>query len=165
MPKIVHVSLKDIRTFIGKYHGEEQDYQNNTPSVTSKALQMFKENKSRIDVAIALNLQAEDAVTLFEDYLSLINFDRLMTIYKDLGNDAYLLYCLFHHLKWEGIATKDGISNFLDMAGRLIRLDEELLKLCEQLGRLNDKKSRDRKNIKVDSSLLRYLRSISSNNF
>ncbi len=138
--KIAHISLKDIGTIIRKYNGEDQAYQNNTPSVTSKAFQMFRENKSRVDVAIALNLHAEDVVTLFEDYLSLLNLDRLMTIYKDLGNDIYLLYYLFHNLKWEGISTKNAISRFADMAGKLARLDEEELEICERIGKLNSKK-------------------------
>ncbi len=50
---------------------------------------MFKENKSRVEVAIALNLEADDVVTLYEDYLKLLNFDRLISIYKDLGDDIY----------------------------------------------------------------------------
>ena len=54
--KTAHVSLKDIGTIIRKYNGEEYEYQNRSPLVTSKAFQMFKEGKSRVDVAIALNL-------------------------------------------------------------------------------------------------------------
>ncbi len=101
---------------------------------------MFKENKSRVDVAIALNLEADDVVTLYEDYLKLLNFDKLISIYKDLGNDTYLLDHLFHEMKWEGIATKNKISRFVEMAGRITRLDEEELKICEQIGKLNSKK-------------------------
>ena len=101
---------------------------------------MFKENKNRVDVAIALNLEADDVVTLYEDYLKLLNFDRLITIYKDLGDGIYLLDYLFHHMKCEGIATKQAISRFIEMVGRLTRLDEEELKICEQIGKLNSKK-------------------------
>lgn len=107
--KIAHVSLKDIGLIIRKFTGEESEYQDKPLSVTSKAFIMFKENKSRVDVAIALNLNAEDVVTLFEDYLSLLNLDKLMTIYKELGDGVYLLDYLFHHMKYEGIATKDTI--------------------------------------------------------
>jgi len=54
--KMVHISLGDIGTIIRKFNGEEPEYQNKSPSVTSKAFQMFKEGKNRVDVAIALNL-------------------------------------------------------------------------------------------------------------
>ena len=43
-------------------------------------------------------------------------------------------------MKWEGIATKDAISRFTEMAGRLTKLDEEELKICEQIRKLNSKK-------------------------
>jgi hypothetical protein len=43
-------------------------------------------------------------------------------------------------LKCEGIATKDKISRFVEMTGKLTRLDEEELKICEQIGKLNSKK-------------------------
>jgi hypothetical protein len=43
-------------------------------------------------------------------------------------------------MKYEGIATKNAISRFVEMAGRLTRLDEEELKVCEQIGKLNSKK-------------------------
>jgi hypothetical protein len=138
--QVAHVSLKDIGTIIRRFTGEESEYQNKDPSLTSKAFQMFKENKSRVEVAITLNLEADDVVTLFEDYLKLLNFDRLISIYKDLGDDIYLLDYLFHHMKCEGISTKNKISRFTEMAGRLTRLDEEELKICEQIGNLNSKK-------------------------
>ena len=47
---------------------------------------------------------------------------------------------LIHHMKCEGIATKTKISRFVEMVGRLTRLDEEELKICEQIGKLYSKK-------------------------
>jgi hypothetical protein len=43
-------------------------------------------------------------------------------------------------LKYEGIGTKPGVSIFVQLAGRLTRLDEEELKICEQIEKLNSKK-------------------------
>jgi len=85
--KAAHISPKDIAIIIRKFTGDEKDYQNKFPSITSKAFQMFKDNKSRVNVAIALNLEADDVVALFEDYLQLLNLDKLFTIYKELGNE------------------------------------------------------------------------------
>ena len=138
--KAVHISLKDIGTIIRKFTGEELSYSNKTPSVTSKAFQMFQENKNRVDVAIALGLEADDVIVLFEDYLKLQNLDKLFTIYRDLGNEIYMLDYLSFNLKQEGSDTKQAISRFVEMVGRLARLDEEELKICEQIGRLNLKK-------------------------
>ena len=63
-----------------------------------------------------------------------------MNIYKELGDGIHLLNHLFHEMKWEGIATKNKIARFTEMAGRLTRLDEEELKLCDEIRRLNSKK-------------------------
>ncbi len=129
--QVAHVSLKDIGTIIRRFTGEESHIENKSQSISSQAFQMFKEYKSRVDVAIALNLEAYDVVTLFEDYLRLLNFDKLITIYRELGKDIYLLDDLFFQMKQEGIATKNAISRFTEMAGRITRLDEEELKICE----------------------------------
>jgi hypothetical protein len=137
--KMAHVSFVDIRKIISKFNNEKSEYQNNTPSVSSKAFHMFRDNKSRVEVAIALNLEADDVVALFEDYLRLLNLDKLITIFKELGNDIYLLDHLFFQMKEEGIATKNAISRFVHMAGRLTRLDEEELMICGQIGKLNSR--------------------------
>jgi hypothetical protein len=122
--QIAHVSLGDIGKIIRRFTGEETEYQNKDLSLTSKAFQMFNENKSRVDVAIALNLEADDVVILYEDYLKLLNFDKLITIYKELGDGIYLLNHLFLEMEWEGIANKNKISRFVEMAGKITRLDE-----------------------------------------
>jgi hypothetical protein len=63
-----------------------------------------------------------------------IRFDEIF-ILKDLFSlkDLQLL-------KYEGISSKSGISIFVQLAGRLTRLDEEELKICEHIGKLNSKK-------------------------
>ena len=54
--KTAHISLLDIGKIIRRYTGEETEHENKSPSITSKAFQMFKEGKNRVDVAVALNL-------------------------------------------------------------------------------------------------------------
>jgi hypothetical protein len=48
----------------------------------------------------------------------------LITIYKELGDGIYLLNHLFLEMEWEGIANKNKISRFVEMAGKITRLDE-----------------------------------------
>ena len=138
--KTVHVSFLDIGKIIRRFTGEETEQQSKPQSVSSKAFQMFKHNKSRVEAAIALNLESDDVVALFEDYLRLLNFDKLIAIHRDLGKDICLLDHLFFQMKEERIATKNAISRFVQMAGRLTRLDDEELKICERIGKLNSKK-------------------------
>jgi len=83
--KAAHISPKDIGTIIRRFTREETEYQNKSPSITSKAFQMFKENKSRVDVAIVLNLESDDVITLYEDYMKLLNLDKLFTFTRNWG--------------------------------------------------------------------------------
>lgn len=120
-----------------RFTGKESAEQDKTISTSSKAFQMFKENRSRVDVAIDLGLDAEDVINLFDDYLRLVNVDQIMKIYRELGDTIYLLYYLFQQLKYEGNVTKDGISSFANMVGRLTRLREEEILISEQIVKLN----------------------------
>lgn len=47
---------------------------------------------------------------------------------------------------------------FVQSAGKLVRLEEESLKLCGQIGMLRDKKVELEREIESVTSLLRYLR-------
>lgn len=66
--KTARISLLDIGKIIRRYTGEEIEHPSRPQSVTSKAFQMFKDNISRVDVAIALNLETDHVVT----YLKII---------------------------------------------------------------------------------------------
>ena len=73
--QVAHISLKDIGIIIRRYTGEEKaataDHQNKSLSLTAMALKLFKDNKSLVDVAIDLNMEADEALTLHSDYLQL----------------------------------------------------------------------------------------------
>jgi hypothetical protein len=155
--KIAHVSFIDIGKIIRKYNGETE-YQNTDPSVTSKAFQMFKEGKNRVDVAIALNLESFDVMKFFREYLELSNLDELVTTYDYLGNKLSIFLDLFGRMKDEGILSQPAIARFVQSAGKLARLEEESLEICGQIGRLNDKKAEITEEIDQATSLLRYLR-------
>jgi hypothetical protein len=156
--KIAHISPKDIGTIIRKYNGEESDHKNNDPSVTSKAFQMFKEGKNRFDVAIALNMEFFDVISLFRDYLELSNLDSLVTTYDYLVNKISIFLDLFDRMRDEEILTQPAIARFVQSGVELTRLEEESLKLCDHIGRLNDKKQAIEKELEAATSLLHYLR-------
>ncbi len=150
--------MKDIGTIIRKFTGEETEYQNKSSSVTSKAFQIFKEGKSRVDVAIAPNFESYETIHVFHDYLQLLNLDRLVTTHQYLGNNLPIFLDLFVVMRNEGIVTQPAIARLVQSVGKLTRLEEESLKLCEQIGRLSDKKTEIEKDIERASLLLHYLR-------
>lgn len=97
--RLARASFKFIDTIIRKYNGEEIEYQNKTPSITSKAFQMFKDGKNRVEIAIALNLESYDIISLFQDYLKLSNLDNLVTTYDYLGNSLPTFLDLFDNVR------------------------------------------------------------------
>ena len=71
-----HVSLKDIGIIIRKHLGEEENemvYSGKGLSLNSKAFKLFKENKNLVDVAITLNIETDEVLGLYNDYLRLLN--------------------------------------------------------------------------------------------
>ena len=155
--KIAHVSLKYIGTIIRKYTGEGQEYQNKNPSITSQAFRMFSDGKSRIDVAIDLNLESYEVINLFHDYLQLLNLDRLVTTHQYLGDSLSLFLDLFDKMRDENIITQLAIARLVQSGGKLMELEAECLKVCDQIGRLNDKKLELEKEVEEVTSLLGYL--------
>lgn len=142
--QVAHVSLKDIGTIIRRYTGEENvaptESQNKTLSLTSKAFKLFKDNKSLVDVAIALNLEADEVVCLHSDYLQLSNKDKLMAIYSEMGDDIHQLVYLYNELKWHGLANRKDIFNIVQQEEKLKSLDKVVFDTYGEIGRLNSLK-------------------------
>ena len=77
---------------------------------------------------------------MYSDYLRLLNLQKLIIIYNEIGNDIYLLEHLYHDLKIEGLANKQDIFNIVQMAGKLKGLNCELYAVAEDIGKLNSAK-------------------------
>jgi len=103
--KIAHISFVYIGKRIRKFNGEESQFQNKNPSITPKAFQMFKDGMNRVVVAIALNLEAYDAIGLFHDCLRLSNLDDLVTTYDYLGRDFPIFLDLLYKMKDQVFVT------------------------------------------------------------
>jgi len=142
--QVVHISLKDIGTIIRRYTGEEDvaptESQDKTLSLTSKAFKLFKDNKSLVDVAIALNMEADEVLCLHSDYLQLSNKDKLMSIYRETGDDIHQLAYLYNELKWHGLANRKDIYNIVQHSEKLKSLDKVVFDAYGEIGRLDSTK-------------------------
>ncbi len=104
-----HVSLKDIGTIIRRHTGEGEELacQGKGLSINSRAFKLFKEGKNKVDVAIALDIDADQVLRRYEDYLRLLSLDHLTAMYKELGNyGLYFLNYLYNQLKWGALRLK-----------------------------------------------------------
>ena len=85
--QVAHISLKDIGTIIRKHTGEDSDCQGGSKSLYSRAFRLFKEGKSLVDIAITLDIETDEVLSMYSDYLRLLNLQKLMTIYREMGDD------------------------------------------------------------------------------
>jgi predicted transcriptional regulator len=139
--KEVHISLKDIGNIIRKHSGDEDNDQDQDqvkkPTLESRAFKMFKEGKSNVDVAIYLNLPAQDVLSLYQDFQSLSNLDEFSSIYTELSNDLRFFIELYYRLKEEGLITTRDILNLARSGVQLRDLGITINELYDEIGRLN----------------------------
>lgn len=137
--KEVHISLKDIGNIIRKHTGDDDHDQDQVkkPTLESQAFKMFKEGKSNVDVAIYLNLPAQDVLSLYQDFQSLSNLDKFSSIYRELSNDLRFFIELYYRLKEEGLITTRDILNLARSGVQLRDLGITINELYDEIGRLN----------------------------
>jgi hypothetical protein len=98
----LHISSRDI-SIIQKKARETKDKEEKNDiiaSVTSKALKLYEEEKSLLDVAITLGITAQQAQKFYIDYLCLTNSHQLAHIYQQFDeNVIHALVNLLYHIK------------------------------------------------------------------
>jgi predicted nuclease with TOPRIM domain len=139
----VHVSFGDIGTIRRRLIGtqEEKDqlasYHLNTKSrsVCTHAFQLFSKGKSRVEVAIKLNLPALDIEKLSKDYWLLKGLDRLPKIYEDIKVNRPAFFKLYHLVKEKKISNED-ILTILKHVAAFSRLEKTVIDLEKQVDEL-----------------------------
>jgi hypothetical protein len=144
--KQAHVSFSEIKrielmvTGDDKRGQDEEEKEKKSKSIHCQAFELFLQGSSPVQVAIDLELETDRTMTFLYDFLRLQNLQKLMTIYRELEDDIYLLEYLYHDLKSEGLANKQDIFNIVQMEGKLKSLNCELYQAAEEIGRLNSAK-------------------------
>src|SRR5918995_1642823 len=105
--KEAHISLRDIAPILNKT-GEYQSLSN-----SSQAYKMFEEGSSSpIQVAIALNLRANQVSEYYREWWKLNGLYQLIQMYEELGNDIWSISELNRRTKAEGL-TPQQVSRIL----------------------------------------------------
>ena len=105
--KEVHMSLSDISKIKRKITGEEIEKENMPLSIPSKALQLFKEGKSLIDVAIILDISKDEVIQNYSNYLILKNMRDVAMILQEYKYNLSTILKLFNYLKENHIRWVD----------------------------------------------------------
>ena len=156
----VHVSFGDIGTIRRRLTGaqEEQDQLASdhlnlkSLSVCARAFQLFSKGKSRVDVAIQLNLPASEIVKLSQDYWLLKGLDRLPKVYADMKDNRPAFFKLYRLVKEKKFSNEDILSilkhaDAFSLLGKTVsdlqkEVDELVFQKGDKMGQLDSIKSK-----------------------
>jgi hypothetical protein len=156
--KEAHVSLRDIAPILNKT-GEYQSL-----SDSSQAYKMFEAGSSPIQVAIALNLRANQVSEYYREYWDLNGLYQLNQMYEELGNDIWSISELNRRAKAEGL-TPQQVSRILnknitlerqnlDLEGEQARLELSNRQAAKDFQLLTDLKLKDHKTLEENGYII-----------
>jgi transcriptional regulator with XRE-family HTH domain len=111
--KAAHMSIRDISRIIRKLEG--------IPSEETQALDLFYHGKKPIEVAVALNLNAQKISKLYKDYLKLEGFHKLVLLYEEIHENLNLFLKLYYAIIQNGIKPNE-IANLVKNSNELANL-------------------------------------------
>ena len=99
-----HLSFSDIGTIIRREDGHDKDDDIETKDLknktkTTQALHLFKSGKKPIDVAIELDISANEMEDMLQEYWVLNQLDELALVYLEVKTFLPSFLKLFHCLK------------------------------------------------------------------
>jgi hypothetical protein len=157
----VHMSFGDIGKIIKRIDGRANDIDISNKSKAAQAMYLFKCGKKPIDVAIELDIAANEIEDLLQEYWVLIQLDELALVYYEIRSHLDLFLKLFHTLKKYRLTNQKDIQTTLKYAAvDLPSLECKIQRLISDVIELEWKKkqSRDQVAIPILSSSIPQLK-------
>jgi hypothetical protein len=162
----VHMSFKDIGTIIRKVDGRDDDVDANdltNKSKSTRALFLFLNGKTPIDVAIELDLSATEVYDLQQEFWALNQLYELTFVYDEIKNYLPSFLKLYHHLKDRRMLSEKHISKFLRYASHdLPELTNRIQQLTSDVIDLEFKKKQSKDILSVANTNIAQLRDTSN---
>jgi hypothetical protein len=115
--ELVHMSFKDIANVIKKRTGEERDSLDKPEkSNDARAFELFLHGKQSVEVAIELDMSADEVEDLHVQYWRLSKLDDLEALYHEAKYSLSLLLQLIKVLKDKRITKDKDIHDLIDLA-------------------------------------------------
>ena len=143
--KDVHMSFADIGSIRKKYFGEMEDQTRNEEgqekvvSKTTEAFKLFEDGDALIQVAIKLDLGAEEVTRIYKEYWDLNGLHNLYRIYEELKSDFPSFVKLYNHTKNAGINPQQ-VANALNHLEELPILESRNKDLKDEFSSLTYRK-------------------------
>jgi hypothetical protein len=115
--EVVHMGFKDIADVIKKHTGEDSDSVDKPQkSKDARAFELFLRGKRSVEVAIELDMSADEVEDLHVQYWRLSKLDDLETLYHEAKYSLSLLLQLFKILKDKRIMKDKDIYDLIELA-------------------------------------------------
>jgi hypothetical protein len=141
-----HLSFSDIGTIIRREDGHDKDDDIETKDLknktkTTQALHLFKNGKKPIDVAIELDISANEIEDILQEYWMLNQLDELTLVYYEIKTFLPSILKLIHCLKKHKMLSEKNISDVLRYVGNdLPQLTDRVQSLTNAVINLEDQK-------------------------
>src|SRR5215218_1310129 len=116
----VRICPRDIGAILKKASGEMEEKQS-LLSLSTKAYRLFSEDKTLIEVAIALDLTESEATKYYEEYLNLKQLHELRMVYEEIGPDI-MHFLELYKLSRSARMKPEHVVNLLQIANGYLPL-------------------------------------------
>ena len=138
------ISFTDIGKIIRKINGDGNDDISSTEmrgkSKATQAMNLFLHGKRPVEVAIELDLSANEIEEMQQEFWVLTKLDELALVYMEIRNYLDLFLNLFHVMKINKMINERDIETVLKYAVDLSSLDSKLRSLANTVLDLEIKK-------------------------
>jgi hypothetical protein len=115
--EVAHMSFKDVASVIKKHTGEASDsVAKPERSKAARAFELFLNGKQSIEVAIELDMSADEVEELHVQYWRLSKLDDLEELYHEAKYSLSLFLQLFKILKDKRITKDEDIYGIIELA-------------------------------------------------
>jgi hypothetical protein len=158
--EVVHMSFKDIADIINEYTGEDKKQVNKPEkSKDSRAFELFLQGKQSVEVAIELDMSADEVEELHVQYWRLSKLDDLEILYHEAEYSLSLLLQLHDILKDNKITKDKDIRELMELANHgLPNIRYRFEELLNQVAALENEKAA------LNTEILRLRNSMYVNN-
>ena len=162
----LHMSTRDVNEILKEYKREEKEAREKEviekeekekerlfSLKRSKALQLYKKGTNLLDVAIELDISAEEAKAFYHEYCSLQYPHQFLHIYTELikTNSFNHFTDLFHLIREKGLNIEEGIEA-IGMVNDIFLLKKEHQDLSNRIANLEKRQEL----LKADNNSLKY---------
>jgi Mor family transcriptional regulator len=147
--KEVHMSFGNIAAIIRRVEGDHtnegrENHEENNISQAAQALKLFSEGEKPLEVAIKLDLGAQEVDRLYKEFWHLKGLYKLTSLYDEIGDLLPSFLELFTIMKNEGMMNQKGIGVLLKSANDLPFIENRIQKLTEEVNLLGYQKHTSR---------------------